>query len=81
VPTRGSFSPAAPPTGPTPYRLYGVLQVCSPALKQLIHEEVGDGIMSAIAFNGPHPRAAPVRGWGPGVPITLDGTFLPYAWG
>jgi len=78
VPSRGSFSPAAPPTDPTVYRLYEVLQVYGPALKQLIHEEFGDGIMSAINFNldlerRPHPGGDRVR-------ITLDGKFLPYAW-
>jgi cyanate lyase len=79
VPTRGSFSPAAPPTDPTLYRLYEVLQVYGPAFKQLIHEEFGDGIMSAIAFNADLERR-PHEG-GDRVRITLDGKFLPYAWG
>jgi cyanate lyase len=78
VPTRGSFAPTGPPTDPTVYRLYEVLQVYGPALKQLIHEEFGDGIMSAINFNldierRPHEGGDRVR-------ITLDGKFLPYAW-
>ena len=78
VPTRGSFAPTGPPTDPTLYRLYEVLQVYGPALKELIHEEFGDGIMSAINFNlhierRPHESGDRVR-------ITLDGKFLPYAW-
>jgi cyanate lyase len=78
VPTRGSFAPTGPPTDPTVYRLYEVLQVYGPALKELIHEEFGDGIMSAINFNlelerREHPGGDRVR-------ITLDGKFLPYAW-
>jgi cyanate lyase len=78
VPTRGSFSPTAPPTDPTMYRLYEVLQVYGPALKQLIHEEFGDGIMSAINFNLDLERRA--HPGGDRVRITLDGKFLPYAW-
>src|SRR3954452_18978994 len=78
VPMRGSFAPTGPPTDPTMYRLYEVLQVYGPALKELIHEEFGDGIMSAINFNlalerRPHEGGDRVR-------ITLDGKFLPYAW-
>jgi len=77
VPTRGSFD-QLPPTDPTIYRLYEVLQVYGPAIKALIHEDFGDGIMSAISFNldvarRESPEGARVR-------ITLDGKFLPYAW-
>jgi cyanate lyase len=50
IPTRGSFE-ALSPTDPTIYRLCKVLQVYGPALKALIHEDFGDGIMSAINFN------------------------------
>lgn len=50
IPTRGSFA-VLPPADPTIYRLYEVLQVYGPALKALIHEDFGDGIMSAITFN------------------------------
>ena len=78
VPSRGSFAPTGPPTDPTIYRLYEVLQVYGPALKQLIHEEFGDGIMSAITFNLDVERRA--HPGGDRVRITLDGKFLPYAW-
>src|SRR3954454_22610337 len=50
IPTRGSFD-TLPPADPTIYRLYEVLQVYGPALKALIQEDFGDGIMSVIAFN------------------------------
>ena len=77
IPTRGSFD-ALPPADPTIYRLYEVLQVYGPALKALIHEDFGDGIMSAIRFNvGLERRETDA---GPRVRITLDGKFLPYHW-
>ena len=77
VPMRGSFS-VLPPTDPTVYRLYEVLQVYGPALKELIHEDFGDGIMSAITFNMDVERRETEAG--PRVRITLDGKFLPYKW-
>jgi cyanate lyase len=77
VPTRGSFA-TLPPTDPTVYRLYEVLQVYGPALKELIHEDFGDGIMSAINFNLALERGESDAG--PRVRITLDGKFLPYQW-
>src|SRR3984957_13798471 len=48
VPTRGS---PMPPTDPLLYRFYEVVMVNGPALKALIEEEFGDGIMSAIDFD------------------------------
>jgi cyanate lyase len=77
IPTRGSFE-ALPPTDPTIYRLYEVLQVYGPALKALIHEDFGDGIMSAINFNLALERGEAESG--PRVRITLDGKWLPYQW-
>jgi cyanate lyase len=76
-PTRGSFD-TLPPSDPTIYRLYEVLQVYGPALKALIHEDFGDGIMSAITFNVALERRETEAG--PRVRITLDGKFLPYQW-
>lgn len=77
VPYRGAL-PTAVPTDPTIYRLYEALQVYGPALKELIHENFGDGIMSAINFSveidkKPHPS-------GDRVVVTFDGKFLPYDW-
>jgi cyanate lyase len=77
IPTRGSF-PSLPPTDPTIYRLYEVLQVYGPALKALIHEDFGDGIMSAINFNLAVERGEAESG--PRVRIILDGKWLPYQW-
>jgi cyanate lyase len=77
VPTRGSFD-SLPPTDPTIYRLYEVLQVYGPALKALIHEDFGDGIMSAINFNLALERGEAASG--PRVRIILDGKWLPYQW-
>jgi cyanate lyase len=77
IPTRGSFQ-TLPPTDPTIYRLYEVLQVYGPALKALIHEDFGDGIMSAINFNLDIERGEADSG--PRVRITLDGKWLPYQW-
>ncbi len=55
-----------------------MLQVYGPALKALIHEEFGDGIMSAIAFNLEIDRREDPDG--DRVRITRDGKFLPYKW-
>lgn len=77
VPMRGSFE-TWPPTDPTVYRLYEVLQVYGPALKELLHEEFGDGIMSAINFQLDLTRQA--HPGGDRVVITLNGKFLSYAW-
>ena len=77
VPMRGGL-PTAVPTDPTIYRFYEVLQVYGGAIKELIHEQFGDGIMSAINFSidiqkKPHPA-------GDRVVVTLDGKFLAYDW-
>ncbi|KAA2255454.1 cyanase [Solihabitans fulvus] len=76
-PTRGALDSSVP-TDPTVYRLYEVLAVYGPAIKELIHEQFGDGIMSAINFRLDVSRR-PDPG-GDRVVITLDGKFLPYQW-
>ena len=48
VPIRGM---PMPPTDPLLYRFYEMVMVNGPALKALIEEEFGDGIMSAIDFD------------------------------
>ena len=63
------------PTDPTIYRFYEVLQVYGPTIKELIHEEFGDGIMSAINFRLDVARAPDPAG--DRVVVTLDGKFLP----
>jgi cyanate lyase len=76
-PTRGALETAVP-ADPTIYRFYEVLQVYGPTIKELIHEEFGDGIMSAINFRLDIKRVPdPV---GDRVVVTLDGKFLPYQW-
>ena len=77
VPLRGSFD-QLPPSDPTVYRFYEVLQVYGPAIKALIHEDFGDGIMSAINFNMAIDRVAHPDG--DRVKVTLEGKFLPYSW-
>lgn len=66
------------PTDPTIYRFYEALDVYGPALKELIHEQFGDGIMSAINFKVDLQRRQDPDG--DRVVITLDGKFLDYQW-
>ncbi|QFG23493.1 cyanase [Actinomadura sp. WMMB 499] len=75
-PTRGT-DPAVM-NDPTIYRFVEALSVYGPALKELIHDEFGDGIMSAINFRVDFDRRADPDG--DRVVITLDGKFLDYRW-
>lgn len=63
---------------PTIYRFHELVEVYGPALKSLIHDEFGDGIMSAINCSITLERAAHPDG--DRVVVTIDGKFLPYAW-
>ena len=74
----GRGSPAEVMADPTIYRLTEALSVYGPALKALIHEEFGDGIMSAINFRVDIARRPDPDG--DRVVITLDGKFLDYRW-
>jgi len=65
-------------TDPTIYRFHEALHVYGEAMKELIHEEFGDGIMSAINFSMTVDRR-PDPG-GDRVVVTFDGKFLPYQW-
>jgi cyanate lyase len=76
-PTRGALD-AAVPVDPTIYRFYEIVQVYGPTIKELIHEEFGDGIMSAINFRFDIQRVPDPAG--DRVVVTLDGKFLPYQW-
>jgi cyanate lyase len=76
-PTRGALD-AAVPTDPTIYRFYEIVAVYGPTIKELIHEEFGDGIMSAINFRLSVDRKPDPAG--DRVVVTLDGKFLPYQW-
>lgn len=74
-PYKGSL-PTAVPTDPLIYRWYEVVSVYGSAIKELIHEEFGDGIMSAIDFSMDIQREADPKG--DRVNISLSGKFLPY---
>lgn len=76
-PYRGSGTQEVP-TDPTIYRFYEALDVYGAALKELIHEEFGDGIMSAINFKVDLQRREDPTG--DRVVITFDGKFLDYNW-
>jgi cyanate lyase len=76
-PTRGALNTPVP-ADPTIYRFYEVVQVYGPTIKELIHEEFGDGIMSAINFRFDVKRVPDPAG--DRVVVTLDGKFLPYQW-
>ncbi|TVS85505.1 cyanase [Mycobacterium helveticum] len=69
---------AAEAKDPTIYRFHEALAVYGPAIKELIHEEFGDGIMSAINFQLSVQRRPDPRG--DRVVVTFDGKFLDYAW-
>jgi cyanate lyase len=75
VPMRGSF-PNGVPTDPTIYRFYEIVQVYGSALKALVHEEFGDGIMSGVNFKVTFDKAEDPEG-GHRAVITLDGKYLP----
>jgi len=76
-PMRGSLDESVP-VDPTIYRFHEIVQVYGTTLKELIHEEFGDGIMSAINF-GFTVRREPDPG-GDRVVITMNGKFLPHDW-
>ena len=75
VPYKGSL-PTAVPTDPLIYRFYELISVYGTTFKALIHEEFGDGIMSAIDFNMDLTREPDPKG--DRVKITMSGKFLPY---
>jgi cyanate lyase len=75
VPYKGSL-PTAVPTDPLIYRFYELVNVYGTTFKELIHEEFGDGIMSAIDFKMSLTREPDPKG--DRVAITMSGKFLPY---
>ncbi|WP_047864291.1 cyanase [Rubrobacter aplysinae] len=77
IPTRGALGHEVP-SDPTIYRIHEVTQVYGPTIKALIHEEFGDGIMSAINFRMDVEREGDPEG--DRVRITYSGKFLPYQW-
>ena len=75
VPYKGSL-PTTVPTDPLIYRLYELVNVYGATLKELIHEEFGDGIMSAIDFHMDLQRESHEKG--DRVNIVMSGKFLAY---
>ena len=75
VPNKGSL-PTSVPTDPLIYRFYELVNVYGTTFKELIHEEFGDGIMSAIDFRMDLQREPDPKG--DRVSITMSGKFLPY---
>jgi cyanate lyase len=75
IPYRGSL-PSELPTDPLIYRFYELVQVYGTTWKELIQEEFGDGIMSAIDLDMSIERQPDPKG--DRVKLTLSGKFLPY---
>ena len=75
VPYKGSL-PTAVPTDPLIYRFYELVNVYGTTFKELIHEEFGDGIMSAIDFKLDLAREPDPKG--DRVKITMSGKYLQY---
>ena len=74
-PMKGSLDTTVP-VDPLIYRFHEITQVYGTTLKELIQEEFGDGIMSAIDFEMTIERKADPKG--DRCVVTLDGKFLPY---
>ena len=64
------------PQDPLIYRLYEVVGVYGPTLKEVIQEKFGDGIMSAIDFSMTVDKEENPKG--DRVILTLNGKFLSY---
>ncbi|MET0209121.1 MAG: cyanase [Burkholderiaceae bacterium] len=75
TPYKGSL-PTAVPVDPLIYRFYEMVNVYGTTFKALIHEEFGDGIMSAIDFKMDLQRENDPNG--DRVRIVMSGKFLPY---
>jgi len=75
VPYKGSLDTPVP-TDRLIYRWYEIVSVYGTTIKELIHEEFGDGIMSAIDFSMDITRQADPKG--DRVKVVLSGKFLPY---
>ncbi len=75
VPHKGTAASTVP-TDPLIYRFYEIVNVYGATIKELIHEEFGDGIMSAIDFSMDIQKELDPKG--NRVKIILSGKFLPY---
>lgn len=75
IPLRGNVEDVS--SDPTIYRFHEMVKVYGTTLKALVHEEFGDGIISAINFKLDIKKVEDPEGGSRAV-ITLDGKFLPY---
>ncbi|ARD11677.1 cyanase [Pseudomonas savastanoi] len=75
IPLRGNVEDVS--SDPTIYRFHEMVQVYGTTLKALVHEQFGDGIISAINFKLDIKKVEDPEG-GERAVITLDGKFLPY---
>jgi len=75
APYKGSL-PTAVSADPLIYRWHEIVSVYGTTIKELIHEEFGDGIMSAIDFSLNIERQSDPKG--DRVNVVLSGKFLPY---
>ncbi|MCH9848789.1 MAG: cyanase [Betaproteobacteria bacterium] len=64
------------PQDPLIYRLYEIIGVYGPTLKEVIQEKFGDGIMSAIDFSMEVEKEENPKG--DRVVVTMNGKFLGY---
>lgn len=64
------------PTDPLIYRFHEIMHVYGTAMKAVIHEMFGDGIMSAIDFEIDIKKQEDPKG--DRVVVTFNGKFLPY---
>ena len=75
IPMKGSLDTDVP-VDPLIYRFHEITQVYGPAIKAVIHEMFGDGIMSAIDFEIDIQKKADPKG--DRVVVTYNGKFLQY---
>ena len=73
--TKGSLDPAIP-NDHLIYRFYEIMQVYGMPLKDVIQEQFGDGILSAINFPLDVDKAEDIKG--DRAKITMCGKFLLY---
>ncbi|MEM7411330.1 MAG: cyanase [Myxococcota bacterium] len=74
-PLKGSLDSTVP-VDPLIYRFHEITQVYGTAMKSVIHEMFGDGIMSAIDFELDIQKVEDPKG--DRVVVTYNGKFLPY---
>ena len=74
-PMKGTESETVP-KDPLVYRFFEIAYVYGGAVKEIIHEKFGDGIMSAIDFTMDVAKEEDPKG--DRVVVTMNGKFLPY---